>query len=289
MLTTRDSTGYIEYLVYLTIDSDFNISATDTVLLNYSSLKRMNPYFNFDEHYFFKINENFDSVNNIANFSVEVFSDLNTRVDSFFYGQNNVPEEYLARPRLFYKNNHLAIASREIIAVPDRFDSTSFTYSYYSRFMLLDSNSTVLFEKNLRIDTNKYSRFVPEHILLDDSLNVYFIASYNDRFDWYLGKVTASGAIVNPLSYFSAPASQGDGFNLHPNPFQSSIQIETSRAGNYQIKLYNLSGQLVEKWQAKNKQSFTFNTENIVPGLYLYRLERKDTGEILQSGKLIRQ
>lgn len=77
--------------------------------------------------------------------------------------------------------------------------------------------------------------------------------------------------------------------SIHPNPFQENIQIESSGVGNYQLKLYSLTGQLVEKWQAKNKQFFTFNTETILPGLYLYQLENMRTGAVLKTGKLIKR
>lgn len=182
----------------------------------------------------------------------------------------------------------MAIASREIIAVPDRFDSTSFTYSYYSRFMLLDSNSTVLFEKNLRIDTNKYSRFVPEYILLDDSLNLYFIASYNDRLQWYLGKITAAGGIVNPLSHFSVPASQRHGLELYPNPFSDELQLVTTARGDHHLKLYSLSGKLVLETQLTAKNQAKLNTAKLEPGLYIYQVQNVESGEI-QRGKILKR
>lgn len=282
-----DSLGYAMLHINVTMSRDFNLVSIDTSHITKRTLK-WNDYYCFDNNHFYHVKEDFDTLNNVSNYSVKVFSQSKSFVHRFTFSQSNAPEPFLASPEFFYNRGHLAVASREIIATPLQYDSTRFNYGYYSRFRLLDTNGNTLYDKTMRLDTNRTSRFVTEHIKMDDSLNVYFIASYDDRFDWYLGKVTASGAIVNPLSYFSAPASQGDGFNLYPNPFQSSIQIETSKVGDYQLKLYSLDGQLVEKWQMENKQFFTFNTENILPGIYLYRLERKDTGKVLQSGKLIK-
>lgn len=158
-----------------------------------------------------------------------------------------------------------------------------------SRLHLYDRNGQqLLYRINFEFDENQVNNYLTQVELNDDG-SVYAIMNVNvNEEEFALIKIDTTGNYSLSNTNYEAEEAELQ-FRVFPNPFQSSIQIETSRVGNYQLKLYNLSGQLVEKWQAKDKQFFTFNTENIVPGMYFYQLENMRTGAMLKTGKLIKR
>ena len=74
-------------------------------------------------------------------------------------------------------------------------------------------------------------------------------------------------------------------FNLsqnYPNPFNptTSIEYQISEAGFVSLKLYDVLGNeietLVNKQQLSGKYEITFNAENLVSGVYLYKIQIND-------------
>jgi hypothetical protein len=74
-------------------------------------------------------------------------------------------------------------------------------------------------------------------------------------------------------------------FNLsqnYPNPFNptTTIEYQISEAGFVSLKLYDVLGNeietLVNKQQLSGKYEITFNAENLVSGVYLYKIQIND-------------
>ncbi|WP_456440662.1 T9SS type A sorting domain-containing protein [Psychroserpens sp.] len=59
---------------------------------------------------------------------------------------------------------------------------------------------------------------------------------------------------------------------IYPNPFKNNISILTSETIE-SIKIYNISGQLIEQWQFNNG---TLHTEKLSSGVYFLQLEFND-------------
>jgi hypothetical protein len=284
LLNTFDSLSYPERMIEITVDSDLKILFTDTTRIVNRSGRKIN-YFEFDHDYYYQINESYDSINEISNMTVGVFSKSKSPIHSFSFQQMNVPEPFLMWPILAYHNGYLGVATRGIIATPDEFDSTRLVYGYYSRFLMLDTNGNTMYDKTLRLDTNRYSRFVPEHLRMDDSLNLYFVASSHSSQNWYLGKITANGDIVNPLARPSEPLSNR--FFVYPNPFSDVLRVDLLEKGNFTFKLYNLLGAKILERDFVDEMQQTISTDYLKPGLYIYIMEGQDgtfyRGEILKE------
>ena len=256
--------------LYLSVDKDLNIVSADTAAIN-------NAYYRFDRNYYYKIIENYDSLTQIANMTIDVYSSTKTFVHQFSIQQTNMPERHISSPVVNYHHGHLAIANRIVV-------STAVGYGYYPRFQLIDTTGNVIYDHTLELDTIPQSRLVTEHLRLDDSLNLYFVASYADRISWYLGKITANGDIVNPLARPSEPLSNR--FSVYPNPFSDVLRVDLLEKGNFTFKLYNLLGAKILERDFVDEMQQTISTDYLKPGLYIYIMEGQDgtvyRGEVLK-------
>ncbi|MBD3169860.1 MAG: T9SS type A sorting domain-containing protein [candidate division Zixibacteria bacterium] len=89
------------------------------------------------------------------------------------------------------------------------------------------------------------------------------------------------------------PSSTSLGSN-YPNPFnaRTSIPFELSRAGNVTLKVYNLSGQVVETlvdgYMDAGQHSVTWNTEYVSSGIYFYSMELANEAIITMKMNLLK-
>lgn len=155
----------------------------------------------------------------------------------------------------------------------------------------------LLFGENNKLYYDRYFKGwgYPEHVVTKMSVNekgeAYFRVTTTGapNYAYLLVKVDTTGEHelfnlgeddfeMNPIEV-----------SVHPNPFQNSIQIETTQVGYYQFRLFNLTGQLIIESEFLGKQYFSVNSESIKPGLYLFQLQEKRSGKILRMGKLLKQ
>jgi len=276
-LNTFDSLSYPERMIEITVNTDLNILFTDTTRIVNRSGRKIN-YFEFDHDYYYQINESYDSINEISNMTIAVFSKSKSPIHTFSFQQMNVPEPFLMWPILDYHNGYLGVATRGIM-------TSRHGYGYYSRFLMLDTNGNTMYDKTLRLDTNRSSRFVPEHLRIDDSLNLYFVASSHHRHNWHLGKITANGDIVNPLRILSEPLSNR--LRVYPNPFSRLLRVDLLAKGDFTFKLYNLLGAKILERDFVDERQQTISTDYLKPGLYIYVMEGQDgtlfSGEVLKE------
>ena len=76
--------------------------------------------------------------------------------------------------------------------------------------------------------------------------------------------------------------------NNYPNPFNASTKISFSmnETANASIEIFNLKGQLVEKFSVNsNQNSIVWNAENQASGVYLYKM--KSNGRYTSTKKMI--
>jgi hypothetical protein len=140
---------------------------------------------------------------------------------------------------------------------------------------MLDTNGNTMYDKTLRLDTNRSSRFVPEHLRIDDSLNLYFVASSHHSHNWHLGKITANGDIVNPVRILSEPLPNR--LRVYPNPFSDALQVDLLEKGDFTFKLYNLIGEkILESKFQEGRQQVKIPTQHLNTGLYIYEVNRED-------------
>lgn len=73
----------------------------------------------------------------------------------------------------------------------------------------------------------------------------------------------------------------------YPNPFNdfATIRIEGPIADNFQFKLYDVTGRVVQQKEVSKERSFKVERGTLLPGIYLYRIEAE--GEQVGIGKLM--
>lgn len=86
-------------------------------------------------------------------------------------------------------------------------------------------------------------------------------------------KLDEAGQIVEDLS-------------VYPNPFTESVHVRFIEAGNYELDVFTLSGQLVQTKQlnVQNYEAVGINLNTAEQGMYLVRLKKE--GKVIKSFKL---
>ncbi len=72
--------------------------------------------------------------------------------------------------------------------------------------------------------------------------------------------------------------------NVYPNPASQFINIQTINSGVYDIKIMNLSGQIVNQVQGNGNQ-FSINVENLPSGLYLVNIQSQNQSQSIKFVK----
>jgi hypothetical protein len=95
-------------------------------------------------------------------------------------------------------------------------------------------------------------------------------------------------SMAGPTQLLGDP-TQSQGFTLFqnsPNPFagSTSISFALPQAGNVSIRVYDAMGRLVEtvldEERSAGTHSVTFNSANIAPGMYMYRIDAGPHSEV---------
>ena len=71
---------------------------------------------------------------------------------------------------------------------------------------------------------------------------------------------------------------------VYPNPANTTVNFEFPLSGKTVIKLFNISGSLIEEQVVNNNTSAIFSVSNYAPGLYIYQVV---SNEQTKSGKII--
>ncbi|MCF8299214.1 MAG: T9SS type A sorting domain-containing protein [Saprospiraceae bacterium] len=76
-----------------------------------------------------------------------------------------------------------------------------------------------------------------------------------------------------------------NGIKIFPNPSNGEINVELNvQLNNASLKVFDLTGKLINSYQLKNDQVFSFNS-NLLPGIYFINVS--DENGFLENRKLI--
>ena len=108
----------------------------------------------------------------------------------------------------------------------------------------------------------------------NDGLPDLIIGNYRGGLSFFRGDLTSSISEVE----------EADKVLIYPNPANDQLTIELEEAGNYQLRIYSSSGQLVLQ-DAFNTNRFQINTQSYQEGYYYIQLE--NSNEILRKAIVI--
>lgn len=107
-------------------------------------------------------------------------------------------------------------------------------------------------------------------------------------FNGYLYIATFSGVMSNqPGATAIDELTFNTDISIYPNPFNDRLSIENKDGLHLNISLINISGQTVLSADG-NDSKITLNTENLPKGLYIMRTKDVITGELIDTGKVIK-
>jgi hypothetical protein len=120
----------------------------------------------------------------------------------------------------------------------------------------------------------------------------YIFAGYTDSFGWgdkdfWVVKTDETGTEIESPSI----PQTTELFQNYPNPFNpaTTIRYSLSQAGQVELSVYNLNGQLVKRLvgskQDKGTHRVELNADYMTSGLYIYSL--KVDGKVVQSRKMM--
>lgn len=117
---------------------------------------------------------------------------------------------------------------------------------------------------------NVYAVSGSHTILLNDGVPVFF--SWN-----------------NVLGENSSIVEENTSVNVYPNPFSetTTFEITNSATKNYEIRIYDLFGREVKKYEIKN-QTTEISRDELPSGMYIYQV-MDDKNQFISSGKLMVQ
>lgn len=69
--------------------------------------------------------------------------------------------------------------------------------------------------------------------------------------------------------------------NFYPNPVDENLNVEFGNLGRYTVEVYNVLGKKVYRNHYNNEQHTSINLKDEPKGVYMLRVENRDTGERL--------
>lgn len=188
---------------------------------------------------------------------------LNTKYLPVFTCQN-----YLRKSEMVFKDNLLAFCFND--------SGSSFTIfsvdTTLSQFCnAVDTSLSIIDDANFISTIIPYDHPQNTDDLQDDSVLISdLIINYSDCID------TTVGISDNPYNYIE--------HDIFPNPFTNTLTISTNDHHSGEIEIYDLQHRKLFSEHFEN--SLIMNTENLVPGIYIYEIYSKN--QMIGRGKVIK-